>query len=36
MSFEELFGRFFEKMQGRPMTEAEAAALAALREEAEL
>lgn len=36
LSFEELFGGFFEKMHGRPMTDAEAAALRTLREEAAL
>lgn len=32
---EELFGDFFEQMNGRPLTEAEAEAVAALRKEAE-
>lgn len=36
MTFDELFGGFFEKMQGRAMTDEERAALDALREEAGL
>ena len=35
-SFEELFGAFFEQMQGRGLNDAEQAELAALREEVEL
>ena len=35
-SFEELFGAFFEQMQGRGLNDAERAELAALREEVEL
>ena len=34
-SFEELFEDFFEQMNGRPLTDAEAAAVAKIREEAQ-